>query len=176
MSCKPAVWVTWPFQTGHKPLTRSTARLPVLTGLPAAAPTAESQLQSSAAPSPAYPKVHWSRLTGLWDPKAQSESLSKIRSRLVLHAPTPSKLLRPSSHPSTITAGRTPLSRMMATCPGWFGPRKGRRACVSFKYCPLPLQARGRIITGIKLKQKQIYDNQKFLTRYHRICDCYNNW
>lgn len=72
----------------------------VPTGLPATAPMAESQLQSSAAPSPAYPKVHWSRLTGLRGPKAQRKFQSEIRSRFVrnvLHTPTPSS--KSSTHP-----------------------------------------------------------------------------
>lgn len=118
----------------------------------------------------AYLKVHWSRLTGLWGPKAQSKFQNEIRSRFIrndLHSPTPSsKLTHTAIHPPSqqkeCPSREWWILALVSLDPG----RVAGVVCLqNTDHFPYLLQARGRIITEIKLKEKQIYDDGKFLTK-----------
>lgn len=141
MSCKPAEWVTWPFQNWHKPLD-SVSRQVCLPLHPWRSHSYSPQLlqaqfiqkftgqdwRGSEVPKP----------RGNFRVKSEAGSSETSCTHLHLHQ---NSSTHPHSHPSTITARRTPLLRMMNTCPGGFGPRQSRRSCVSLKHWSLLISA-----------------------------------
>lgn len=141
MSCKPAEWVTWPFQNWHEPRTQSACQAgrPVLSWQvclslhPRRSRSYSPQLQSKSKLIQEFTGQDW-RGSEVPKPRAHFRGIRSRFIRKVPHTPTPSlKLLRPHSSPSAATARRRRLLSMMNTCPWLVWAHEGLQGLCVFK-------------------------------------------